>query len=130
MTVVVGVDIRSVSIIKSTTRRRRGGGRRRRRGGGKEEEEDDAPVASAAAAKNDGRFGGPFIFVAFQDFRFSLFWFSFKRYHTPKYTLAARGLEEHVRITLIFSRIISFRLFTVLRSGTYVLFRRISHIVD
>jgi hypothetical protein len=114
MTVVVGVDIRSVSIIKSTTRRRRGGKRRRGGGGGKEEEEDDAPVASAAAAKDDGRFGGPFIVVAFQDFRFSLFWFSFKRYHTPKYTLAARGLEEHVRITLIFSRIISFMLFTVL----------------
>jgi hypothetical protein len=88
MTVVVGVDIRSVSIIKSTTRRRRGGRRRRRGGGGKEEEEDDAPVASAAAAKDDGRFGGPFIVVAFQDFRFSLFWFSFKRYHTmPKYLI-------------------------------------------
>jgi hypothetical protein len=28
-------------------------------------------------------------------------------------TLAARGLEEHVRITLIFSRIISFMVFTV-----------------
>jgi hypothetical protein len=30
-----------------------------------------------------------------------------------KKTLAACGLEEHVRITLIFSRIISFMLFTV-----------------
>ncbi len=29
-------------------------------------------------------------------------------------TLAARGLEEHMRITLIFARIISFMLFTVL----------------
>jgi hypothetical protein len=32
------------------------------------------------------------------------------------HTLAARGLEEHVRITLIFSRIISFMSFTVLLS--------------
>ncbi len=30
----------------------------------------------------------------------------------PK-TLAARGLEEHMQITLIFARIISFMLFTV-----------------
>ena len=42
-----------------------------------------------------------------------------------KETLAARGLEEHVRITLIFSRIISFMLFTVLLSHLYF-FRRIS----
>ena len=34
-------------------------------------------------------------------------------------TLAAHGLEEHVRITLIFSRIISFMLFTVLFSLMY-----------
>jgi hypothetical protein len=59
------------------------------------------------------------------------------RYCTPKLcahsyqsecahnTLAARGLEEHVRITLIFSRIISFMLFTVLLSHVYF-FRRIS----
>ncbi len=40
-------------------------------------------------------------------------------------TLAARGLEEHVRITLIFSRIISFMIFTVLLSHMYF-FRRIS----
>jgi hypothetical protein len=40
-------------------------------------------------------------------------------------SLAARGLEEHVRITLIFSRIISFMLFTVLLSHMYF-FRRIS----
>ncbi len=32
----------------------------------------------------------------------------------PGYTCAAHGLEEHVRITLIFLRIISFMLFTVL----------------
>ena len=36
-----------------------------------------------------------------------------------KETLAARGLEEHVQITLIFSRIISFMLFTVLLSHMY-----------
>ncbi len=40
-------------------------------------------------------------------------------------TLAARELEEHVQITLIFSRIISFMLFTVLLSHMYF-FRRIS----
>jgi hypothetical protein len=40
-------------------------------------------------------------------------------------TLAARGLEEHVRITLIFLRIISFMLITVLLSHMYF-FRRIS----
>jgi hypothetical protein len=33
-----------------------------------------------------------------------------------KKTLTPRGLEEHVRINLIFSRIISFMLFTVLLS--------------
>jgi hypothetical protein len=37
-------------------------------------------------------------------------------------TLAARGLEEHVRITLIFSRIISFMSFTVLPRTTGYLF--------
>ena len=42
-------------------------------------------------------------------------------------TLAARGLEEHdVRITLIFSRIISFMSFTVLLSHNMYFFRRIS----
>jgi hypothetical protein len=43
------------------------------------------------------------------------------------HTLAARGLEEHdVRITLIFSRIISFMSFTVLLSHNMYFFRRIS----
>jgi len=39
--------------------------------------------------------------------------------------LAVRGLEEHVRITLIIPRIISFILFTVLLSHMYF-FRRLS----
>ena len=59
------------------------------------------------------------VFCVFVVFR----WFCWRMGHTK--TLAARGLEEHVRITLIFSRIISFMSFTVLLSHMYF-FRRIS----
>ncbi len=40
-------------------------------------------------------------------------------------TLAARGLEEHMWITLIFARIISFILFTVLLSLMYFILENV-----
>jgi hypothetical protein len=41
----------------------------------------------------------------------------------PKHLLRVAGLEEHVQITLIFARIISFMLFTVLLSLLYFILK-------
>jgi hypothetical protein len=44
----------------------------------------------------------------------------------PFFTLAVRGLEEHVRVSLIFTIIVSFMLFTVFTLVLCTLFQRIS----
>jgi hypothetical protein len=41
----------------------------------------------------------------------------------PPGTLAARGLEEHVRVSLIFATIISFMLFTVFTLANVLYFK-------